>query len=100
MALARIRQLSAHEIGHTLGFAHNFAASANNRSSVMDYPHPKLDVVAGAINYDNAYAIGIGDWDKVSVSYNYSVFSDEIDENFALQNILEKSYINGHTFHK
>lgn len=98
MALARIRQLSAHEIGHTLGFAHNFAASANNRSSVMDYPHPTLSIIEGKINYDNAYAIGIGDWDKVSVSYNYSVFSDEIDENFALQNILEKSYINGHRF--
>jgi hypothetical protein len=64
----------------------------------MDYPHPTLSIIEGKINYDNAYAIGIGDWDKVSVSYNYSVFSDEIDENFALQNILEKSYINGHRF--
>ncbi len=98
MALARIRQLSAHEIGHTLGFAHNFAASANNRSSVMDYPHPTLSLVDGKINYDNAYSIGIGDWDKVSVSYNYSEFSDAVDENIELQKILEKSYLDGHRF--
>ncbi|MCR9229276.1 MAG: DUF5117 domain-containing protein, partial [Flavobacteriaceae bacterium] len=43
LALARIRQLSAHEIGHTLGFTHNFAASTNNRASVMDYPHPQFE---------------------------------------------------------
>ena len=98
MALARIRQLSAHEIGHTLGFAHNFAASANNRSSVMDYPHPTLKIIDDEITYENAYAVGIGDWDKVSVSYNYSVFDDNIDENIALQEILEKSYNNGHRF--
>ena len=98
MALARIRQLSAHEIGHTLGFAHNFAASANNRSSVMDYPHPTLKIIGDQISYENAYAVGIGDWDKVSVSYNYSVFDDNIDENIALQEILEKSYNNGHRF--
>ncbi|MEL0301360.1 MAG: DUF5117 domain-containing protein, partial [Flavobacteriaceae bacterium] len=44
MALARIRQLSAHEIGHTLGFTHNFAASVKDRASVMDYPHPTLAI--------------------------------------------------------
>lgn len=98
MALARIRQLSAHEIGHTLGFAHNFAASANNRSSVMDYPHPTINIIKGKINYDNAYSTGIGDWDKVSVSYNYSEFNDSVDEFDALQDILEKSYLNGHRF--
>ncbi|MAD11359.1 MAG: peptidase [Flavobacteriaceae bacterium] len=98
MALARIRQLSAHEIGHTLGFAHNFAASANNRSSVMDYPHPTLSIVNGNINFDDAYSVGIGDWDKVSVSYNYKEFSSDLDENVELQNILENSYSSGHRF--
>ena len=43
--IARIRQLSAHEIGHTIGFAHNFAASTNNRASVMDYPHPLVNLI-------------------------------------------------------
>ena len=98
MALARIRQLSAHEIGHTLGFAHNFAASSNNRSSVMDYPHPKISIVEGKINYENAYEVGIGEWDKISVSYNYSEFPDQINEEYALANILEKSFKNGHRF--
>ena len=40
MALARIRQLSAHEVGHTLGLGHNYYASEQGRVSVMDYPHP------------------------------------------------------------
>ncbi|MBT8301740.1 MAG: DUF5117 domain-containing protein, partial [Maribacter sp.] len=62
MALARIRQLSAHEIGHTLGFAHNYAASTNDRASVMDYPHPQFSLKNGALDFSNAYATGIGDW--------------------------------------
>ena len=72
LALSRIKQLSAHEIGHTLGFAHNFAASAKNRASVMDYPHPKLKLINDKINYEDAYKDGIGDWDKISVAYSYS----------------------------
>lgn len=98
MALSRIRQLSAHEIGHTLGFAHNFAASADNRSSVMDYPHPTLDLVDGKISYKNAYDEGIGSWDKVSVAYAYSDFPEGIDEDKALTKIVETSIATGHRF--
>jgi len=98
MALARIRQLSAHEIGHTLGFAHNFTGSSNNRSSVMDYPHPTLKIVDGEIDYQNAYSVGIGEWDKVSVAYNYSEFLNSEDENKSLQKILKNSFIDGHRF--
>ena len=58
MALSRIRQLSAHEVGHTLGFAHNFASSANNRSSVMDYPHPLIELKNNKIDLSNAYDTG------------------------------------------
>ena len=72
MALARIRQLSAHEVGHTLGIAHNFAASVNDRASVMDYPHPLITIDNGAINLANAYAEGIGDWDKFVIAYGYA----------------------------
>jgi predicted Zn-dependent protease len=57
MALARIRQLSAHEVGHTLGFTHNFAASTNGRSSVMDYPHPKLAFKNSQIDITQAYDV-------------------------------------------
>jgi hypothetical protein len=72
MALARIRQLSAHEIGHTLGFQHNFAASVNDKASVMDYPHPTFKLEDGAITYDAAYATGIGAWDKIATAFAYS----------------------------
>lgn len=98
MALARIRQLSAHEIGHTLGFTHNFAASVKERASVMDYPHPTLAIEDGQISYQNAYAVGIGDWDKISVKYAYSDFPDGTDETAALNQILEESYAAGHRF--
>ena len=98
MALARIRQLSAHEIGHTLGFAHNFTASAKNRTSVMDYPHPNLSLNQGKIDYSKAYEVGIGEWDKVSVAYAYSEYSEGTNEGEALSQILEKSTEEGHRF--
>jgi hypothetical protein len=98
LALNRIKQLSAHEIGHTLGFAHNFAASAKDRASVMDYPHPKLKLIDGKINYEDAYKDGIGNWDKISVAYSYSHFPKSIEEDKALQNILKKSIEEGYEF--
>ena len=98
LALARIRQLSAHEIGHTLGFAHNFAASAKSRTSVMDYPHPYLTLENDKINYSKAYEKGIGSWDKVSVGYAYSDFPDDIDESKELNLLLENSLKEGHLF--
>lgn len=77
MALARLRQLSAHEVGHTIGLVHNFAASFNNRASVMDYPHPyvKMDD-DGKIDLSEAYDTGIGDWDKVTIKYGYGEYND------------------------
>lgn len=71
MALARIRQLAAHEVGHTLGIAHNFAASVNDRASVMDYPHPLITLKNGKIDLSNAYAENIGEWDKYVIAYGY-----------------------------
>ncbi|PCE64170.1 peptidase [Sediminicola luteus] len=94
LALARIRQLSAHEIGHTLGFAHNFAASTNNRASVMDYPHPVFGLDNGTIDFSNAYATDIGDWDKVTVAYSYSDFASG-DEKSQLNKILDDAYNKG-----
>ena len=98
LAIARIRQLSAHEIGHTLGFAHNFAASVKNRASVMDYPHPTLGLSNGQITYDNAYDTGIGEWDKVSVAYSYADFPKGVDEEEALNKIITNSIETGHQF--
>ncbi|AFV00130.1 zinc-dependent metalloprotease [Simiduia agarivorans] len=77
MALARIRQLSAHEIGHTLGIAHNFAASPKDRASVMDYPHPLLALENNQVSLTHAYAEGIGEWDKRVIQYGYGDFADD-----------------------
>ena len=95
LALARIRQLSAHEIGHTLGFAHNFAASTNNRASVMDYPHPQFELKGNTIDFSNAYDTGIGEWDKVTVAYSYADFPSGVTEKSGLNAILKKAQDDG-----
>jgi len=92
MALARLRQLSAHEVGHTIGLAHNFSASYNDRSSVMDYPHPYVQVEAlGTMDFSEAYDVGIGEWDKRTILYGYQDFPEGTDEIEALRDILEEN---------
>ena len=98
LAIARIRQLSAHEIGHTLGFAHNYIASTENRASVMDYPHPQFSVKNGQIDFSNAYATGIGEWDKVSIAYSYKTIPDGANEKEELNKVLEKADSDGLRF--
>ena len=83
MALARIRQLSAHEVGHTLGIAHNFAASVNDRASVMDYPHPLIMIKRGKLDLSDAYDDKIGAWDKYVIQYGYSDFASNESEALA-----------------
>lgn len=95
MALARIRQLSAHEVGHTLGFAHNFAASPTGRASVMDYPHPTLTLNGNVVDFSNAYATGIGEWDKVTVNYSYGIVPQNTDEQTYLNTILKTAEASG-----
>lgn len=76
MALARLRQLAAHEVGHALGFAHNFATSRHGNGSVMDYPHPLLKLGAdGAVALDGAYGVGVGPWDDFIVAHAYAPFA-------------------------
>ncbi len=98
MALARIRQLSAHEVGHTIGIAHNFAASISARASVMDYPHPLIKLKNNTIDLSDAYAVGIGDWDKVAVAYGYSQAAKTETEEAMLTRILEKAKADGLQF--
>ena len=89
MALARLRQLSAHEVGHTIGLAHNFAASVNERASVMDYPHPYVQLKDGKIDLSEAYGVGIGEWDKRTILYGYQDFEAGEDVDAGLSDILE-----------
>lgn len=76
VALQRIRQLAAHEVGHALGFAHNFAASTQGRYSVMDYPAPRIGLVNGAPDLSDAYGTGVGRWDRFTVSWLYGARDD------------------------
>jgi hypothetical protein len=96
MALARIRQLAAHEVGHTLGLVHNYASSVNDRASVMDYPHPLIQLTdEGEIDLSNAYDTGIGKWDKIAIRYGYSAFPPQADEKAALDRIIRESLHRG-----
>ncbi|MBX3281330.1 MAG: zinc-dependent metalloprotease [Acidobacteria bacterium] len=88
MSYARIRQLSAHEVGHTLGFSHNFAASTYGRASVMDYPAPMVKIVNGKLDLSDAYAVGIGAFDKFAVTYSYAQFAPGTNEDAALDAIV------------
>src|SRR6202140_159790 len=96
MALARLRQLAAHEVGHTLGLMHNYSASTVNRSSVMDYPPPYVKLAAdGTLDLSTAYATGIGEWDKVSIAFGYQDFAKGTNEEAALSKILLDAYGRG-----
>jgi len=96
MSLARIRQLSAHEVGHTLGFEHNFAASTQDRASVMDYPFPLVRITSdGELDLSDAYDVGIGEWDKRTVLYAYQDFPEGTNRAKARAEIMHETFAQG-----
>ncbi|HZG51424.1 MAG TPA: zinc-dependent metalloprotease [Pyrinomonadaceae bacterium] len=99
MSVARIRQLSAHEVGHTLGLAHNFAASAYaGRASVMDYPAPLVGIKNGKLDFSNAYGRGVGEYDKFAIRYAYAQFAPGADEAAELERLLQDGTARGMLF--
>ena len=98
LAYARIRQLSAHEIGHTLGFAHNFTASTYGRASVMDYPAPLIQIKNGKLDFSNAYDDKIGVYDKWVTQFAYTDFPAEANEKAELEKILQSGIRNGYLY--
>lgn len=92
-ALARIRQLSAHEIGHTIGLGHNYYNSSKGRISTLDYPHPLITLRPdGTMDLSDAYDVGIGEWDKVAIRYGYEQFPAGANEAAELKKILDEAW--------
>ena len=96
MALARIRQLSVHEVGHTLGLGHNYGSNINDRASVMDYPAMLVKIGEdGSLDLSDAYATGVGEWDRVCIAYGYQDFPEGVDEEAELRRILDDAFEKG-----
>ena len=98
MTIDRLKQLAAHEVGHTLGLPHNYISSIAGRASVMDYPHPLVDYANGKFDLSRAYAMGIGDYDKASIIWGYQDFPANVNEKDELEKIVQNTLKKGLRF--
>jgi hypothetical protein len=94
--MARRRQHAAHEVGHTLGLAHNYIASAYGRASVMDYPGPLIRLLDGHIDLSDAYRNGPGAYDSIAIRYAYTEF--QTNEAAGLRAIVDEAMRRGIRF--
>ena len=96
--LARVRQVSAHEVGHTLGLQHNYIASTNERASVMDYPAPRVRLAAdGGIDISAAYGVGPGDYDVWAIRWGYGIFPEAVERD-SLASIVAEGLRKGYLY--
>jgi hypothetical protein len=98
LSLARIRQLAAHEVGHTLGFSHNFAGSTWGRASVMDYPAPLIGLSEAGLDFSDVYGVGIGEWDNHAVRFAYAQFEPGTEEKAELESIVREGQDRGYVY--
>jgi hypothetical protein len=90
-ALARIRQLSAHEVGHTIGLGHNYYDSEAGRISVMDYPHPQITLTGnGEFDFSEVYENGLGEWDSLAIVWGYQDFPAGTNEQAELDALTDR----------
>jgi hypothetical protein len=99
VSLARLRQLAVHETGHALGLEHNFAGSTyDDRASVMDYPAPRIAIRDGALDFSDAYKVGLGSWDRFAIRWLYDQAAPGTDQPAALETIIADGYAHGQRY--
>jgi hypothetical protein len=91
LVLDRLEYLAAHEVGHTLGLMHNWAATTFGWGSVMDYLAPDIELRNGKFDLSNAYPHDIGPYDHLMIHWGYSSDSNPR----ALDAIVREAYARG-----
>jgi len=92
MALARIRQLSgATRWATRSALGHQLLRRAAGPISVMDYRTRSSRSALRHVRLLEVYAVGMGEWDKVSIIYGYQDFSGAPYERAALARILDEA---------